>query len=353
MRIRFASAALVAALLMPAAGVADEQAKTPVVSDLSFISPNRLVDIGGGRKMNLHCTGRGSPTVIFEAGLDDQSRAWATVQPAIAKQTRACSYDRAGFGFSDLSHRDGNGANAVDDLHHLLTAASVKPPYVLVGHSMGGMYVRQYADAYLSEVVGMVLVDPVSEEQGPRYFKLDPTMHAQNDAFVESIRTDCLPAAIKGFDPESELFKKCVGVPDPHFSDAFNRAWLANTARPERFQAELSEWHNVFTTSSDQARASKRSFGDMPLIVLTRAPFPRGAKETQEVRDTKNHLWMELHNNLARLSSGGVNEVVPGAGHFIQLDRPSAVISAIQRVITAAAGTSAKANSDGRQQKVP
>lgn len=341
--LRWVAAVLAAALSIPAVGAAAEQDKSAVVSDLSFISPNRLVDIGGGRKMNLHCIGEGSPTVIFEAGLDDQSRAWATVQPIIAEQTRTCSYDRAGFGFSDLSHRDGNGANAVDDLHRLLTAASIAPPYVLVGHSMGGMYVRQYADAYLSEVVGMVLVDPVSEEQGPRYFKLDPTMRAKNDAFVESIRTDCLPAATKGFDPSSELFKKCVGVPDPHFSDAFNRAWLANVARPERFEAALSEWHNVFTASSDQARASKRSFGDMPLIVLTRAPFPRGAKETQEERDVKNHLWMELHDDLARLSSRGYNEVVPGAGHFIQLDRPGAVVSAIRRVI-AATGGSARGN---------
>lgn len=144
------------------------QTPVPVITDLSYIRPARWVDIGGGRTMNILCVGHGSPTVIFDAGLGDQIRAWAMVQPAIATKAKACSYDRAGLGFSDPSGRPGTAANAVDDLRRLLKASSIQPPYILVGHSLSGMYAQLFADRYRSEVVGMVLVDPVSDDQGKR-----------------------------------------------------------------------------------------------------------------------------------------------------------------------------------------
>src|SRR5271170_4858881 len=85
------------------------------VTDLAYVTPAQLVDIGGGRKMNIYCIGHGSPTVVFDAGLGDQIRAWATVEPEIARRTRACAYDRAGLGFSDPSGRAGSADNSVDD----------------------------------------------------------------------------------------------------------------------------------------------------------------------------------------------------------------------------------------------
>ena len=315
-----------------------EEPNVAVVTDLSYIRPARLVDIGHGRKMNILCVGRGTPTVIFEAGLGDQIRSWATVQPQISLRTRACSYDRAGLGFSDPSPRPGTSANAVDDLHRLLGAASVKPPYVLVGHSLGGMYVRLYADKYRSAntpqtIVGMVLVDPVSEDQGRRYTALDISTKTLNDAYVARIHNECIPAAAQGFDRLSEIYKRCVDGPGPHFSAEFNEALADNRSRAVHFQAVWSEWVNVFTTSSDQVRAARRTFGDMPLIVLSRTPFALQPNETQAMRDAKNNLWMELHDDLARLSSRGVNRVVAGAGHAIQFDRPEAVIGAVFEVL--------------------
>jgi pimeloyl-ACP methyl ester carboxylesterase len=313
-----------------------ESAEQAVVTDLMYASPARLIDIGHGRKMNILCVGHGSPTVIFDAGLGDQVREWATVQPAIGKTTRACSYDRAGLGFSSPSSREGTSENAVDDLHRLLRAAVIKPPYVLVGHSLGGMYLRLYADKYFSEVSGMVLVDPVSEEQGGRYYALDPPSKVRDDAFVQGLH-ECITAASKGFVCGSELSKKCVGEPDKHFSAAFNTAVLAAFARVERQRAVWSEWVNVFQLSSDQVRAAKRSYGALPLIVLTRAPSAKGSQETAEMRQAKNVLWMELHDDLARLSTKGINRVVPNAGHYIQFDRPDVVIDAVREVVSAAA----------------
>lgn len=315
--------------------IAQAQAvQSNLVTDLTYISPARLVDIGDGRKMNIYCIGLGAPTVIFESGLGDQIRAWAMVQPAIAKSTQACSYDRAGFGFSSPSGRAGTSENAVEDLHALLSAASLKPPYVLVGHSLGGMYVRLYADLYRSEVSGMVLVDPVSEEQGRRYAELDPTTKTLNEEYVKSIHDECIPAATTGFERGSELMKKCVGEGDTHFSGTFNAALLANLSKPERQQAVWSEWANVFSLSSDQARTAKRRYGDMPLIVLSRVPQP---PEPPKMREAKIHLWLQLHDELALLSTRGINRVVPNSGHYIQFDQPNAVIDAIHEVINARA----------------
>jgi pimeloyl-ACP methyl ester carboxylesterase len=310
-----------------------------IVTDLSYVTPARVVDIGEGRKMNILCVGEGAPTVVFEAGLADQVSTWATVQPNIAHRTRTCSYDRAGFGFSDPVDRPVTSANVVDDLHRLLTAASIRPPYVLVGHSLGGLYVRLYAANHRSDVVGMILVDPTSEDQGRRYFALDPSMKIANERYVESRRQECIPMAARGFDKASEAYERCIGGPDPRFSTAFNDALAASRSNEAYFRAEWSEWVNTFTTSSDQVRTARRNFGDMPLIVLTRAPYQKQSNESQEMRDAKNRLWMELHDDLARLSTRGVNRVVPNAGHNIQLDQPAAVVDAIFEVLQEIAGS--------------
>ena len=105
------------------------------------------------------------------------------MQPAIAAHTRACSYDRAGVGYSDPGRGPGDSATIVDDLHRLLTAASIKPPYLLVGHSLGGMHVRLYADVYPKEVVGMVLVDPSHEDWVERAWKLDMQQRTREQYF--------------------------------------------------------------------------------------------------------------------------------------------------------------------------
>lgn len=333
-RCCFHGVAVLGIAMLALAATARGAAPTPaVVADMAFIQPARLVNVGDGRRMNIYCIGHGSPAVIFDAGLGDQIRAWAMVQPAVAKGTRVCSYDRAGLGFSDPSGRPGTAANAMDDLHRLLAAASIKPPYVLVGHSLGGMYMQLFADRYRSEVAGMVLVDPVSFDQGRRYGQLDPSMSSENAKFVQGLRTRCLPAARHGYVGESKLFKDCVGAPDTHFSKAFGQAFLANHSTAKYMHAAWSEWANVFTVSSDEVRAAKRSYGDLPLIVLSRAPFPRQPKETQAMRDAKNYLWVELHDDIAALSKRGVNEIVPGASHYIQFDKPQVVIDAIRHVV--------------------
>jgi pimeloyl-ACP methyl ester carboxylesterase len=131
-----------------------------------FPQVGRAVDIGG-RSLNIYCSGSGSPAVVFESGDVRPGYSWFPVQREVAAMTRACWYDRAGYGWSDAAPRARTGANIVEDLHRLLHAAGVAPPYVLVGQSFGGFNVRVFADRYRGEVSGLVLVDSADEFEEP------------------------------------------------------------------------------------------------------------------------------------------------------------------------------------------
>src|SRR5215831_15296348 len=126
-----------------------------------YAKPQHLVTLPDGRKMNILCTGSGSPTVLLEAGFLYNNWVWTPVQRRVAQSNRVCSYDRAGYGFSDFSKEPRTPANIASDLTSLLELADVKGPYVMVGHSAGGMHARAFTDMHRKEVVGMVLVDPV------------------------------------------------------------------------------------------------------------------------------------------------------------------------------------------------
>jgi pimeloyl-ACP methyl ester carboxylesterase len=201
------------------AGATDKS--TTVIDDPAYTHAQRLVEIEPGRRLNLYCTGKGSPTVVFDSGGGGETVDWAPVQPVTAGHTQACSYDRAGLGFSDPGKRSSDSVNIVDDLHRLLTAAALKPPYVLVGASYGGMNVRLYADTYPAEVVGMVLVDSTSEDWIEERLKLDPRHLTVEQARVQNFKTDwqarrdCVKAALTGFVEGTELYKQCAGEPNP------------------------------------------------------------------------------------------------------------------------------------------
>jgi pimeloyl-ACP methyl ester carboxylesterase len=125
----------------------------------------------GGRSLNIFCSGEGSPTVILEGNWGSPGYSWTYIQRAMAKFTHTCWYDRAGYGWSDPGPFPNHSDSIARDLHKLLTAACIRPPYVLVGHAMGGFHVRVFQGFYPSEVAGMVLVDPMNE---------DMTIHIHN-----------------------------------------------------------------------------------------------------------------------------------------------------------------------------
>ena len=130
-------------------------------------APGQLVDIGGHR-LHLWCTGEGSPVVVLEAGAGGSSLQWNRVQPEVARTTRVCAYDRGGLGWSDLGPTPRSAARIIDELHILLATAGVSGPYILTGHSAGGLYMRLYASTYPTDVAGMVLVEAAHEDQSRR-----------------------------------------------------------------------------------------------------------------------------------------------------------------------------------------
>src|SRR5215210_3676363 len=149
---------LLVALVALAATGATYQAVATAMDRQAYPAPGRLVDVGGYR-LHIQCVGHGSPTVILESGLANISTDWAYVQPQVARETRACSYDRAGNGWSDRGPSPRDPHQIARELHSLLDKGAIPGPYVLVGQSFGGMYVRMFAAEYPDDVVGMVLVD--------------------------------------------------------------------------------------------------------------------------------------------------------------------------------------------------
>jgi pimeloyl-ACP methyl ester carboxylesterase len=126
--------------------------------------PGQVVDIGT-TKLHIHCTGSGSPAVVLESGFPGSSLDWVVVQPGVARFARVCSYDRAGFGWSEEGKVPRSSQQITEDLAALLSKADVKAPYALVGHSLGGLYIRAFARKFPERVAGMVLVDSTHEDQ--------------------------------------------------------------------------------------------------------------------------------------------------------------------------------------------
>jgi len=301
-----------------------------------YAQPQQLVRLKDGRRMNLLCEGAGTPTVILEAGAGGSTIDWRRVQPAIAATTRVCAYDRAGMGFSNAGPLPRTASAVVADLEALLQAAGLEPPYVMVGHSLGSYFVRLYTDRHPRKVVGMVLVDPSVEFQDRRFEKVSPGF-AQLLREDRAIAQECLRLARAGkLTADLPVFKECTYgyARDPAFSDLLFEVQIKRRLSVPFRQTLLSETDQMEEDSGELV-AARHSYGDMPLIVLTQAPESTNAYPgmTAVQVDAMNALWMRMHDELARLSTRGINQVVANSGHYIQRDRPEAVIAAVRRVL--------------------
>ena len=305
-----------------------------------YALPQQLVKLPDGRQMNVFCLGSGSPTVMMEAGAGGSTLEWRWVQRDIAKMTRACAYDRAGMGFSDPGPLPRTAAAVAKDFVALVKAARIPLPFVMVAHSLGSYFVRLYADQYPGNVLGMVLIDPSVEYQDRRFV-------AANPAFAETLRKDdeaarkCLREATAGtLTASSSRFAACsYGYSrDPAFSDALFALQIKRRISVAFRTALYSETHEMKFIDSEQLVAARRSYGDMPLIVLTQAPETADAYpgSTPEQVNAMNVLWMQMHDELASLSSRGSNRQIERSGHYIQRDRPEVVRGAVDEVVQAA-----------------
>jgi pimeloyl-ACP methyl ester carboxylesterase len=257
---------------------------------------------------------------------------WGLVQPILARQTRVCSYDRAGIGYSDPARRASTTLNIVDDLRRVLHTARISPPYIMVGHSLGGLNVQQYAYRYPREVAGMVLVDPAydaefQDSSGSR------CRSAKMAKLLDQFRI-CAAAASNGFAAGTELYGKCIDTPDSqpnaHFGPAINRALAAVQMRPAFQRAQLSEYESLCASSTEEVRAvPRRPYGDMPLEVLTGG---EPAADPSSANSDSQEKWA-AHEAVAKLSTRGVHRSITDSGHYIQLDRPEAVVTAVEGIV--------------------
>lgn len=330
---RFALRLSMSAIAAASCASSFAQAPATAHTQLAFSHANTLVDLGG-RRLNLYCSGSGANTVIFDAPSGMGGWVWHNVQPEVAKQTRACVFDRAGLGFSDPSPRPNTSANVVDDLHAALGKAGIAPPYVLVGNSFGGANMQLFAYRYPGEVKALVMVEGQHEDEIDRIDVVSKGKFKQMMAASAEFAKACEAQSEKGFVPGSELFTNCTGGFQPQFGRALNAAYMATQMSPAYWRARNIE-ENAFSESGAQLRAARKPFGDLPLMVLTRgvSPYAIPGKPQSELNKATEKENYAIHQEMANLSTRSTHRVVPGAGHIIQADRPQAVIAAISDVL--------------------
>jgi pimeloyl-ACP methyl ester carboxylesterase len=275
--------------------------------------PGRVIDVGGN-KMHIDCLGEGSPTVVLDSGLGDTYASWRKVQPQMAKFTRVCSYDRAGLGYSDASSRPRTSRVIAEELHALLQSAGIPPPYILVGHSMGGYNVRLFASLYRSEVAGMVLVDASHPEQEKRF---PPALNDMDSSWLREARMleYSMPFGLPRF----------LGMCD---DDPVVRAAECNFHSASEAAAEMKSF-----PESAAETAATGPLGDMPLAVLSHDPDKPSADLPAELAKPTNEAWAKMQRELAQLSTRGTQTVARNSAHYIQIDRPDVVIEGVRSVV--------------------
>lgn len=279
-------------------------------ADLQAYPPlGQMVDVGGYR-LHINCTGTGSPTVVIEAGLGGWSLTWNAVQEEVTKTTRVCTYDRAGMGYSEASPLPRYAQQFAYELHTLLEQANVEAPYVLVGHSLGGLTVRIFAHDYPAEIAGLVLIDSMSSGQMTQ----SSTELATQTSYQPSAFS--LPYFL-GRIGLVRLLAEPLGLIQ-HLPAETQPAYAAFAVTPQTAQTFVDEFLNV-QVSLAQANAVS-SFGDLPLIVLTAA-----------LNQQAN--WQTMQTELLQLSSNS-QQMMADSGHEIETEQPEAAVAAIEAMVS-------------------
>ena len=311
-------------LLLPTAASSQQASNVHTYPPLG-----KLVDVGGHR-LHINCTGKGSPTVVMEAGAGDFSFDWSLVQPEVTRFTRVCTYDRGGYAWSDPGPMPRTMQQIVSELHTGLRKAGAKAPYVLVGQSLGGLIVRVYASQYPAEVAGMVLVDSSHEDnQIMLNNKLVPLRELSRGRAIPPVQLRMSATADSkspGEVPQPSSVASKVDAPYDKLPPNIQQIRLWAVSQPNYADARSSEFdylaEEVGLIHLDRSKR-EHPLGDMPLIVLTRGK-------------NANAGHQKLQADLVRLSRNSQQIIAKNSDHTIQLDDPELVTKAIRQVFDSA-----------------
>lgn len=306
---------------------ASYQAYKTSQDQLLFPPPGQMVDVGGYR-LHLYEMGEGTPTVILDAGMGCHCLDWALVQPEIAKFAKVYSYDRAGNGWSEESPHSRTSGNIIDELHTLLVNAGVPSPYILVGHSFGGINLRLFANRYPKDVLGIVLVDAAHEDQME---KLPPWPHTILEKIVLQEKAAVFAAwvgvirLINRIQSEFALNK----LPD-HVHDMY----FANICTPKFIRTANQEFW-CLQDSLEQVKSTAGLLGDLPLTVISAGKLLHDKQTfyTNEFIAQAREVWGEMQRDLASKSTKGIQMIAEESGHMIAHDQPSLIVEAVRQMI--------------------
>ena len=313
--------------------------------------PGRLIDIGTHR-LHLHCSGNGQPAVVFDAALGGSSLSWTPVQNAVATFTTACTYDRAGFGWSEAGPRPRTTGRIASELEELLRRAALPPPYVLVGHSFGGLTIRAFAARHPALVAGLVFVDPAHPEdwlepaESERVRIAKGVRLCRHGAVAARLGIAALVARLVsagalnaargvtalvsrgGLRRQDEEILAPVSKLPQHVRPMLKWMWT----QPRFFEALGSQIESVCASAADAPLAP--DYGDLPLVTVS-------ATNASERR-------RGLQESLAERSARGRHIVAEHSGHWIPLDEPNTVVAAIREVVEMVRAEPIRAMPQGR-----
>jgi len=307
------------------------QRRTTAADFAQFPPPGQRVDVGG-YSLHIYCTGEGSgPMVVVDAGNGDFSTGWQGIQPEVSKSARICTYDRAGYGWSDPSPHPRTATQMANELHQLLVNAKIDPPYILVGHSLGGLTVRVFASQYPDEVAGMILVDAGHEDQlerlPPEYLRLYDRQKSYFSVLGFMSRFGVLRMignSSKGADlapPQVAKLPKEV-----------QSIYLMMISHPSYFDTTLNELRSLPEITAE-VRATGR-LGDLPLLILTADSLDEAALQSIGLGDDfpaaqLQQTFNALQTEFEALSTNSTHILVKDSTHAINLDQPEVVIKSI------------------------
>jgi pimeloyl-ACP methyl ester carboxylesterase len=280
---------LIVALLVLAVAGAIYQAIATERAERAYPPPGEMVDVGG-YSLHINCVGQGSPTVVLDGGSGEMSAQWVWVQREVSDTTRVCAYDRAGMGWSEMGPQPRDAKQISSELHVLLTKADIEGPYVLVGHSFGGLYMQTYAARYPDEVAGVSLV----ESSHPDQFSYRQVARDSYEPQKQIFDVFSLAARLGIIRLVSELAPAPLELPQRQRAQI--DALSPSTRQVSTYSLELRA-----TPQTTTQTRSLRSLGDKPLAVVS-----AGTQEPE---------WLKLQDDLATLSSNSTHRVVEGATH--------------------------------------